>query len=534
MEIRTFLKKNKRFSVILILFLVWIAILTIFTLTADRTIIFYDWLGMRDVSAQYTSKIPLLRYFLEPIIGLSLVIDGYGILEAMISTLIICRIVTYHFKKKGYLESKKAKLLWYPVKDWLRFTFIVLSVTILSGLLLVLLIYLTIGFLYVNLYWMAVLQIFMFIAIALIIGKAVVIVIKYLHPKLKLHYKNKKRYNLPKARTKRVKYFRIFRREFVYVMGVSLLIAGSGIILQTIRFPMHTIETDLEEDELLLDFHVHTFMSDGWISPEERVDWYIEHGIDGGAFSDHDNLRGAEVASKYVKENNLDFKVFYAQEWTDHENDIHMNIFGLRETIVPLESETEDGPKAMNAEETIQYVKENGGSIMVNHYNYNENPDGGYGMPYSLEQLKNWGVDGFEIVNGGHPKDLRIREFCLNHSLACVGGSDIHENKELNTIAKLKLNNTEDYNITDVFNAMKQNTHEVVGINLNPKEVRLHELFYALELDYIEDFAEYLLNLDSFQLLSWISWSLGFFILFMFLYFKGKNIDLEELKEKIL
>ncbi|MFO8020085.1 MAG: PHP domain-containing protein [Promethearchaeia archaeon] len=534
MEIRGFLKKNKVLSVIIILFLGWIITLTGLAFTANKEIIFYDWLAMKDVSDQYRSQIPLLRYFLEPIIGLSLVLNGYNISAGIISTVIIYRIVYFHLKKKGYLESKKAKLLWYPVKDLIRFSFMVSSVAILLGLLLVWIIFLTVGFLYVNLYWMAILQTFIFISVTLIILKAVVILIKYIHPKLKLNYKNKKRYNLPKAHTKPVKYFRIFRREFVYVMGISFLVAGSGMILLTVHFPMHEIETDLEEDEFLLDFHIHTYMSDGWISPEERVDWYMAHGIDGAAFSDHDNLRGAEAASKYVEEHNLDFKVFYSMEWTDHENGIHLNIFGLKETIVPLESKTEEGPKAMNAEETIKYVKDNGGFVMVNHYNYNDNPDGGFGTPYSLEELNDWGVDGFEIVNGAHPQDLRIREFCLNKSLACIGGSDIHDNRELNTFVKIKLNNTENYNVTDVFSVLKQNTHEVVGINLNPNEVRLHELFYALELDYIEDFTEYLLNLNTYQLLSWMLWSTGLFSLFALLYLRAKKWDLQKLREKIL
>ena len=130
---------------------------------------------------------------------------------------------------------------------------------------------------------------------------------------------------------------------------------GVQIFLISTPFPTYTIITDLEEDEFLFDFHVHTTMSDGWLSPEERVDWYIEQGIHGAAFSDHDNLRGAKIAQDYVKENDLDFVVFTAEEWTDHENDIHMNIFGLEEKVVPEESESDFyDMKSMNAKETIK------------------------------------------------------------------------------------------------------------------------------------------------------------------------------------
>lgn len=534
MKLNEYIKKNKTFSVFLFLFIVWTGYLLILALTANREIIFYDWVGDTFVNSQYSSEIPILRYILEPIVAITLILDGYDLLIAFIYTAVIYRIVYFHLKKKGYLNSKKTKLLWYPVKDWFRFSFILISIGIIFGLLIVLFLFLFAGFFYVNLYWMAVLQITVLSCLIAIIIKGFILIVKYMHPRLKLNYAKKKRFNLSPARSRFTKYFRSFRREFTYVIGFSMLMCGVGMLLLTVNFPMHRVEADLENDEVLLDFHVHTYMSDGWLSPQQRVDWYLAHGIDGAAFSDHDNLRGAKIASKYVKDQDLDFKVFYSEEWTDHENGIHMNIFGLKETIVPLESEAEGGAPAMNAEDTIAYVKDQGGYIVVNHYNYNFNPNGGFGTPYNLTTLMEWGVDGFEIVNGGHPKHYKIREFCFNNSLICIGGSDIHSNKELNTFIKLKLANPDEFTIDDVFTELQKNEHQVVGINLNPKDFRLPELMYALELDYVEDFIEYLLNLNSFQLLSWIVWSSGGFLLIAYLYFHIKNSELKKFKQKIL
>lgn len=534
LNLKEFVQKNKVFSTFLFLFLLWTVYLIILAITANREVIFYDYLSQENVNSEYSSGVPLLRYFIEPIIGVALIIDGYDLAFAFVYTAIIYRLGYFHAKKKGKLESEKAKLLWYPFKDWIRFSFILLSISILSGLFLVLFIFIFAGFFYVNLYWMTILLVVMISNLIAIIIKGIIIIIKFLHPKLKLNYGKLKRFNLPPARSKREKYFRSFRREFVYVATFSLLLSGIGMVLLTAQFPMHTIKTDLDDDEVLLDFHVHTYLSDGWLSPQQRVDWYIAHGIDGAAFSDHDNLRGAQIASKYVKDNDLDFTVFYAEEWTDHENGIHMNIFGLKETIVPLESEAIGGAPAMDAKDTIKYVKEKGGYVMVNHYNYNENPDGGFGTPYSLEDLMNWGVDAFEIVNGGRLQHYKIREFCLNNSLACIGGSDIHTNKELNTFVKLRLNNTDDMDLDEIFRALKKNEHEVIGVNMNPKNVRIHELFHALELDYIEDFIEYLLNLNALQILSWIIWTSGGFSLMTFFYMRAKKADIEKLRQKIL
>ena len=534
MNLKEFIHKNKVYSALLGIFLLWTLYLIILAITAHREVFFYDYLSQENVNGDYSSEVPLLRYFIEPIVGAALIIEGYDLAIGFVYTAIIYRLGYFHAKQKGKWDSEKAKLLWYPVKEWIRFSFILMSVSLISGLLLVLCIFLFAGFFYVNLYWMTILLIAVFSNFIAIGVKGVIILVKFFHPKLKLYYGKLQRFNRPAPRSKREKYFRSFRREFVYVITFSVLLSGIGMVLLTAHLPMHTIETDLDDDEVLLDFHVHTFMSDGWLSPQHRVDWYIAHGIQGAAFSDHDNLRGAEIARRYVKEKDLEFTVFYSEEWTDHENGIHMNIFGLEETIVPLESEAEGGAPAMNAEDTIEYVKKEGGYVVVNHYNYNENPEGGFGTPYSLEDLMEWGVDGFEIINGGHPKHYKIREFCLNNSLACIAGSDIHTNKELNTITKIRLNDTEDLDLDEIFKVLKKNEHEAIGINMNPKDVRLHALFHALELGYIEEFIEYLLNLNALQILSWILWTSGGFSLLTVLYLKAKRLDIETLRQKIL
>ncbi|GAG97584.1 unnamed protein product, partial [marine sediment metagenome] len=152
---------------------------------------------------------------------------------------------------------------------------------------------------------------------------------------------------------------------------------GFNILLISTPFPTQKIEGNLDSDEFLFDFHGHTTMSDGWITPEQRVMWYIEHGIDGAAFTDHDNIRGAIIAQNYVEINGLDFVVWIGAEWTDNERDVHMNYYGLEEEIVAPMSATPLGTTlALNASEMITYVKSRGGYVIVNHYNYDPNPQG--------------------------------------------------------------------------------------------------------------------------------------------------------------
>ena len=214
-----------------------------------------------------------------------------------------------------------------------------------------------------------------------------------------------------------------------------------------------------------------------------------------------------------------------------------MNYFGIAEELVPLQSYTPGGPTAMNAQETIAYVKANGGYITVNHYNCDPNPNGGVGVPYNLTQLKDWGVDGFEIINGGSygGKYQQIRDFCLINNLTCIGGSDIHTNEPLNTFIKIELADPTNLTITNIFETMKTNLHhEVIGLKLYPKKVDFPGDLNDFGFYVIEDFINYFLNIDVYQSLSWIIWSGALYIIIFLSYRKIKKVDLAFLKRKIL
>ncbi|MCJ7650597.1 MAG: hypothetical protein MUP85_18455, partial [Candidatus Lokiarchaeota archaeon] len=273
---------------------------------------------------------------------------------------------------------------------------------------------------------------------------------------------------------------------------------------------------------------------DGWLTPEERVLWYIDQGISIAAFSDHDNLRGGHIARNFVNEYNLDFLVLTAEEWTDHENDIHMNYYGIDEEIVPLESYTPGGPIAMNASDLINYVKSNGGYITVNHYNYDPNPNGGNGVPYSLEQLQDWGVDGFEIVNGGsyQGKYIDILQFCIANNLTCTGGSDIHTNEDLNTFIKLRLVDPTNKSIENIFQTLRNNTHEVVAIEFFPSVFNLEDDLNDLGFYVFDEFINYMRHTDVFQLISWIAWSSGAYLLFSVIYWRLKKKNITSIRKK--
>ena len=530
-------KKNKVFIIFTFITAVWISILLILGIINQRTVIFYDTLGQNDVSFEYTSELSFLRYFVEPFVATTFILEWE--FTWLISFLIFYPIIRGIYKyliHRGKIKSIKFSYLSKIVSEILVFSFKVFSIIIILILGFIIIGFIFQGFFFISRYFMVPVQIGVHVAYGLIGLKVVYTLIQLIHPKMSLKFKNIKKLM---KRTKRInlsKFITGFRKEFVYIVACIYLLLGVNIILISFKLPNQHIKpiTPLGDDEFLFDFHVHTIMSDGWLTPEERVLWYMEQGISGAVFSDHDNLRGALIAQEFVECNNLDFTVFIGEEWTDHENDIHMNYFGLNEEIVPLESFTIGGPKAMNASDLISYVKLNGGYITVNHYNYDPN-DGGFGVPYTLNQLYNWGVDGFEIVNGGSytGKYEQIRQFCLTHNLICIGGSDIHINEDLNTFIKIKLADPTNLTIANIFETMKANTHEVIAIQFYPEVVRFPGYLNDIGFYFLEGMINYFLNINIFQALSWIGWSMLFYTIIILGYRKITRADIKKLKSKI-
>ena len=539
MHLKSYICNNKVFSLSTIIFSFWIVILILLAAIGPRTIVFYDALSQIDVSSGYSSLLPLTRYIIEPFMVIATIVEyEFTWIFLFLIFYLILRLIYVFLRKKGKLASKKYDYIRHVITDFIYFSFKVLSITLVVILFIILIGYLFQGFYFVNRYFMVPLQIGINLCFILIGIKVGYTLLKLFHPRLKLNLAGKIEKNSRRARSKNTKISYNLKKESVLFAGILFLLLGSNVILLSIQFPTHRIipTTSLEEDEFLFDFHVHTTLSDGWLTPEERVLWYIEHGISGAAFADHDNIRGVRSAREFVEQNGLDFTVWIAEEWTNHETDpeIHMNYFGLEEEIVPPESYTPGGPIVMNASELIIYVKANGGFVIVNHYNDKINPEGGRGMPYSLEQLRDWGVDGFEIINGGsYNKYKQVREFCINNSLICIAGSDIHTNEDLNTFVRLKLDDPGNKTIANIFKNLKNNTHETIAIQFNPNIIDFPGELTDLGFYVLEDFINYFLNIDSYQALSWIVWSSAVYILFFILYKKAKKVKLKHLKHKI-
>ncbi|NVM53045.1 MAG: PHP domain-containing protein [Candidatus Helarchaeota archaeon] len=516
-------KNDKGLTILTIGFIIWMIFLLCLGIFSPREVYFFDVLSQTDVTPFYNSIIPPARYLLEPIIGITflfgIILDEIFSILAMLLIYGIARIAYIVLEKNFFIKSEKYNLMATLARKYMRYVLWLIPIIIGSILTLLLIGFSSEGFLFINNFWQVTIRTYLTIALVVMAIFLIYFLGKLIHPRLKFNYK---RHPSSKSLFKTI--FHRIGRESKYVLCCFFIFATFAVLLLATHFPTQRIEATLNADEYLFDFHVHTTMSDGFLSPEERVDWYIAQGIHGAAFTDHENQRGAFRAHNYVEENSLNFTVIIAQEYTSRHPDIHLNIFGMNETIVPIEYEHPGGPLALNVSDMIQYVKAQGGFVIVNHYTTNTSP------PYSYEQLRIWGVDGFEVVNDGIELPTEIRIFCNNSNLACIAGSDVHTNQELHTVTKIQLNDLT--NLTHIFETLKQNNHETVIIDLYPDTVDLPDMkgFTAP----FEDLINYFLNLDWFQILSWVIWSTGGYLILLSIYWLIKRADLKNLQEKVL
>lgn len=525
MSDRTFFRKNPLITVILIIFAAWMVYLIVLTVIPATPASIYDVLNAPGTPTTYSSTIPFLRYFIEPLIGISFFMaygpDVVNLLIALIVPYIVLRVSLLIIDQKMLKQSEKKKIVMAYIKNTLdlfaifgTIIFLIMLAILLGGMGLV-------GQLFLVRTFQTILHVGIFIGVIFLIGVSIFNIYRYFHPRLTLKKKKQKE---GKSSTK--KYLSMAGREGLYLWTAFLIVAYLMFTLISASYPLQYIETNKASDEFLFDFHVHSWMSDGFLSPPQRVLWYMSQGIDGAAFTDHETIQGAQIAQAFIEQWNLDFTVFTAQEFTA--GPIHLNLYGLPASFVPAEEYGPNAPNAMNVSDMINYTKANGGYVIVNHY-YAFNDSN---MPYTHEQLRDWGVDGFEIANGGQ-YDKRysdIRAFCIANNLTMLSNSDIHPNHELNTFVKLRLDDPTNLTLDHVFECLSNNTHECLII---PKYAYSNNYPSDLLFTQFLGFHLYLMNLDYGQALSWMAWSAGGFLTMIFIIWRIKKADLTKVKDKV-
>jgi len=486
-------------SIIFIAFMGWLIYIAI---VGSRSPIFFDARYQLDVTSSYTSNLHFFRGIFEPIIGSFLIIGlefEYWILILVILYPII-RAVVLLLDKFRYNQRIKSNNISVMFQDALQFTFKWGLLVFLLGVITFGIGYFVVGVLFLSNNFRWILKVISWANFTLFTGKLLFNIIIFLLKKTNSHMKHHKirAKLLSKIKKYKLKSFLISsKKEVVKFIATFWLILMMTQGLQYIKFPTQTIETTLAPNEFLFDLHGHTTYSDGVLTPAQRVRWYMDQGIHGAAFSDHHNLGGSIHAQEYVNRKNLDFTVIKSQEFTDDPEGIHLNIYGETDTVVIPDNYwgEENTTETLSCREAILWAKSEGLFITVNHYEDNIDP------PFKFEQLRDWGVDGFEIVNGAREQSSDIRDFCLANNLICMGGTDVHMNEDLDTFVKLTLADPNNKTVDAIFEALYFNIHEVVYIKYRPEE-------HYSSIDLVDDLINYFHGLSLFQSLSWIAWTM--------------------------
>ncbi|MFW9785968.1 MAG: hypothetical protein ACFFFB_27030, partial [Candidatus Heimdallarchaeota archaeon] len=232
----------------------------VLSIIGDRKVIFLnatDSYPGTNVSSDYTSKISFIRYLIEPFVGIAFIL-GYDF-EWMIAFILLYltyRIIYLVLKRKNKFTTEKLKRLKNPVYSLMSFVFKIFSITILIIAIIMLIGYLTIGFYFVNRYFMVIIQLGIRISMVLLLFKVIYIIFVVLSPQLKFKQKPKKSTNSRSSS----RYFNNIRKELIFLVGTLYFLLGFNIILIATPFPNHVIDTNLEDDEFLFDFHIHTTM----------------------------------------------------------------------------------------------------------------------------------------------------------------------------------------------------------------------------------------------------------------------------------
>lgn len=189
---------------------------------------------------------------------------------------------------------------------------------------------------------------------------------------------------------------------------------------------------------VLMDFHIHSTISDGSLSPRQVIEWAKSSGYNVLFASDHQTLNGYTAMSKVLPATsaNASMLIFPAIEFTSCR--IHMNLLNINQSFPLCGVDTNNNaildPCPWPTDDLLKYLirrtHEEGGLVMVNHIpwgnaQFNSRNVSTLQDTPSLPQLLEWGVDVVEVVNQ-QTLDLAGYQFARKNGMIVATGSDMH------------------------------------------------------------------------------------------------------------
>ncbi len=180
------------------------------------------------------------------------------------------------------------------------------------------------------------------------------------------------------------------------------------------QFPVHEI-TDIPFN-VLLDQHSHTTLTGGNLSLRQNIRWHLAHGFNALAMTEDNRLNAPALIEEVQAEFAGQIILIQGMEWTT--DCIHINFLDLHH----WDTEIPQNPTDEEIRAAIDMAHAQGALVTVNHpISQREKAPN---FP-SFEQMLAWGVDYIE-VQGQNIYDKDAVEFCSQHGLGMISGTDIH------------------------------------------------------------------------------------------------------------
>eukprot|EP01112_Ceratiomyxa_fruticulosa_P009680 TRINITY_DN2537_c0_g1_i1.p1 TRINITY_DN2537_c0_g1~~TRINITY_DN2537_c0_g1_i1.p1 ORF type:complete len:423 (-),score=73.51 TRINITY_DN2537_c0_g1_i1:161-1429(-) len=186
--------------------------------------------------------------------------------------------------------------------------------------------------------------------------------------------------------------------------------------------------------------HSHTIYSDGQLTPEQLIQFYIANGFNVLAVTDHNTIQGALEAQKIAQAKYSDkISIVIGEEWTNCR--VHMGFLGITEEVPPIKYPTDDDIK--NA---ISNVHKQGGIVIYNHIPWSY--WAGLDQP-TKEQLVDWGIDYFDITTESI-LDLQTLFWAQENGIGIIAGNDEHTGVPINEWSLVAVQGLPLYNYTQI------------------------------------------------------------------------------------
>jgi len=203
------------------------------------------------------------------------------------------------------------------------------------------------------------------------------------------------------------------------------------------------------------DFHMHTYFSDGHVTPQTRVIEAWREGLDAIAITDHSTPMPGHLNADYNTSSqwarstaqSRGITLIHATEYTQREPFGHLNFLFIEDANKYAKSEAELHPK-----QAVEMAADEGGFVILNHPGW---PDKNSELdPFHIDLMQRDKIHAVEVVNGNELYPLAI-DYSYDYNLAMMSTTDIHS-----PIGGSYNHNTHIRNLTLIF--AKDNSEESI------------------------------------------------------------------------